>query len=145
MAVHFTSCQLTDSAVAWSPVFAALVSLHPHGIRNPLVCVLCAGASPSTHTKNRQELYETSKALEQAAKSRSQHGHGKQGKKDPLMVPSSTRVVDDGALQNNVVQQKPGSSKKRHKSGKTKADGEASGSVEAPGEFACTFKFAIYH
>ena len=120
-------------------MFPALVWLHPHGSRNPPTKRLCTGASPNTHARNRQELYETNKALEQAVKKRPQHGHGKQGKKEQLKAEDH---LDGDTLQSNLVQLESGSSKKRHKTGKAKADGEASGSVESPGKFACTAIFA---
>ena len=48
-----------------------------------------AGAQPETKARNRQELYDTSKALEQAAK-KSLHGQGKgqqKAKANPIEKP----------------------------------------------------------
>ena len=92
------------------------------------------GASAETHAKNRQELYEVSKALEQAAKKR-QAAPARQGKKGTSSKHKSGSKVGSSAL----VDQ-PGSPavSKKHKSG-TAADGPAAasgqidGSVESPG------------
>lgn len=97
---------------------------------------LCSvGASAETHAKNRQELYEVSKALEQAAK-KQQAAPARQGKKGT----SSKHNKAGSKVGSSALVDQPGSPavSKRHKSG-TAADGPAAGSgqidgsVESPG------------
>lgn len=93
------------------------------------------GASAETHAKNRQELYEVTKALEQAAKKR-QAAPARQGKKgtSPKHNKAGSKVGSSALVD------QPGSPalSKKHKSG-TAADGPAAasgqidGSVESPG------------
>lgn len=93
------------------------------------------GASAETHAKNRQELYEVSKALEQAAKKR-QIAPAKQGKKGTSSkhnkagskVGSSALVDQPG---NPAVSKKRKSGTAAH--GTAAASSQATGSVESPG------------
>lgn len=104
----------------------------------PDVTLLCIGASSETHAKNRQELYEVSKALEQAAKKRAATGAGKLGKKSPSVKQKAKSKAGGPADMNvshsNMLQSESGVSKKKRKTVPASAKGQASGSVESPGE-----------
>jgi len=97
---------------------------------------LCSvGASAETHAKNRQELYEVSKALGQAAKKR-QTAPARQGKKGT----SSKHSKAGSKAGSSALVDQPGSpvSSKKHKSstaadGPAAASGQIDGSVESPG------------
>jgi len=93
------------------------------------------GASAETHGKNRQELYEVSKALEQAAKKR-QTAPARQGKKGT----SSKHSKAGSKAGSSALMDQPGSPavSKKHKSGTATdgtaaASGQTTGSVESPG------------
>ena len=97
---------------------------------------LSTGASAETHAKNRQELYEVSTALEQAAKKR-QTVAAKQGKNSSL----SSKQKPDRKAGGSAVAEQPGSSavhaspvgSDKHKAAGTSANGQANGSVKSPG------------
>ncbi len=93
------------------------------------------GASAETHAKNRQELYEVSKALEQAAKKR-QAAPARQGKKGT----SSKHNKAGSKVGSSALVDQPGSPavSKKHKGGTaadgtSAASGQINGSVESPG------------
>lgn len=96
-----------------------------------------SGASSETHVRNRQELYDVSKALEQAAKKRAPAGAGKQGKKSASIQQTAKRMadrsVDMRALPSDLRQSKSGASQKKLESVPS-ANEQTSGSVESPGE-----------
>jgi len=95
-----------------------------------------AGASAETHAKNRQELYEVSKALEQAAKKR-QAVAAKQGHKGSAKHRSSSKAGSSAALDqagSSAVHTSAAVSKKHKGSNASaSANGHAVGSVESPG------------
>lgn len=99
---------------------------------------ICAGASAETHAKNRQELYEVSKALEQAAKKQQSTAAGKQGKKrassDQKALPKATGPSDMGASRSKLHSESGGSRKKRQIDATASANKQAFGLVESPGE-----------
>ena len=97
---------------------------------------LSTGASAETHAKNRQELYEVSKALEQAAKKR-QTVAAKQGKNSSLSSKQKPGKKAGGSavseqLGSSAVHASPVGSDK-HKAARASANGQANGSVESPG------------
>ena len=65
-----------------------------------------AGAQPETKARNRQELYDTSKALEQAAK-KSLHGQGK-GQKKAKAIPNGKPVRDGHSKEQQGVKGRHG-------------------------------------
>ncbi|KAL0040673.1 hypothetical protein WJX79_001241 [Trebouxia sp. C0005] len=95
------------------------------------------GASAKTHAKNRQELYEVSKALEQAAKKR-QTAPARQAKKGTSSKHKAGFKVGSSALVDQPGS--PAISKKRK--GGTAADGTAAASGQINGSVESTDAFA---
>lgn len=99
-----------------------------------------------THAKNRQELYEVSKSVQQAAKKLDPARAGKQAKHSASTKQKVNGKVEgpaEKAASLNNLQSKPGASKKKHKSAPS-ANGQASGWVESPGEPAFCKIFCLY-
>lgn len=96
------------------------------------------GASSGTHAKNRQELYEASKALEQAAR-KSQASSAKQAKKG--LSPQQRSIAKAGSSatksepSSNAMLASAGVSKK-HKAAPVAGNASAIDSVESPDTFA---------
>lgn len=107
---------------------------------------MCTGASPETHARNRQELYEVSKALEQAAKKQLSTTAGKQGKKVALINQKPNLRVDKpigmDASQRNIRQSESGAGKKKRQRDAEFANGQAPGCVESPGKPAPPYPVA---